>query len=71
LFDLDPESLLSPLSKLFAASTTLQQLPGTNAGVEISIQGSVAEKLKLYLISEYGIPQKNFDIIQKEIKKKK
>eukprot|EP01117_Protostelium_nocturnum_P006218 TRINITY_DN2241_c0_g1_i1.p1 TRINITY_DN2241_c0_g1~~TRINITY_DN2241_c0_g1_i1.p1 ORF type:complete len:453 (+),score=112.17 TRINITY_DN2241_c0_g1_i1:539-1897(+) len=57
-FGINPNSVSSEFNKLFAASTTVQQLPGKTAGKEVLIQGDFVKEIATYIIEKYSIPKK-------------
>jgi len=70
-FGIVPSALSSEFSKLFAASTTIQQLPGKNAGEEILVQGNVLKGVSDYLTDKLCIPKKYIEVLDKSLTKKK
>lgn len=57
-FLVDPEDVSSSCQKMFACSTSIGDLPGKAAGVEVVVQGNVTEKLPDHLVKAYGIPKR-------------
>lgn len=55
----DPEQVAAACQKKFATATTMSPLPGKQAtGVEVVVQGAVAEKLPDWLAADFGIPKR-------------
>ncbi len=69
-FGVNLSELASEFSKLFAASSVVQQLPGKNAGEEVLIQGNVISGCVDHLTMKLNIPKKYIQILDKSTKKK-
>ena len=63
---ISPDDLAGEFNKLFAASTTVQQLPGKGAGKEVLVQGTVAKNIADYLVDKYHIARKYIEIAEKK-----
>ena len=55
----------------FASSSTVQNLPGRNAGREIVIQGNFLEEVESLLVDEYEVDRQHITTHNKLGKKKK
>jgi len=69
-FRISPELIANEFNKLFAASTSVQSLPGKAASKEVLIQGEVSKRAMEYLIAKYQVPKKYFEIKEKGKKAK-
>ncbi|KAI5057282.1 hypothetical protein GOP47_0027297 [Adiantum capillus-veneris] len=64
-FLVDAEHLANELQKKFACSTSVAEVPGKKGQYEVLVQGGVIEDLGKHLISQYGIPKKYIEILDK------
>lgn len=55
----------------FASSSTVQNLPGKNAGKEVVVQGNFVDELESMFTMEYGLKKECISIQNKLGKKKK
>ncbi|PRP75598.1 hypothetical protein PROFUN_15643 [Planoprotostelium fungivorum] len=68
-YGISPLDIAGEFNKMFAASTSVQQLPGKTAGKEVLVQGDNIKKIEEYLMEEFEIPAKY--IQSKGLEKKK
>ncbi|KAJ9523141.1 hypothetical protein QJQ45_023868 [Haematococcus lacustris] len=61
-FLVSPEELAAESQRKFAASSSVNELPGKSGGVEVVVQGSVAEQMAALLTDRYGIPKKYISV---------
>ncbi|MCO5564200.1 hypothetical protein L7F22_017858 [Adiantum nelumboides] len=64
-FLVDAELLANELQKKFACSTSVAEVPGKKGQYEVLVQGGVIENLGKHLVSQYGIPKKYIEILDK------
>ncbi|KAH7435891.1 hypothetical protein KP509_06G082800 [Ceratopteris richardii] len=64
-FLVDAEHLANELQKKFACSTSVSDVPGKKGQYEVLVQGGVIEDLGRHLVSQYGIPKKYIEILDK------
>lgn len=63
-FLIDPSAVAAECQRKFACSSTTHDLPGKNQGMEVVIQGNVADEVVEHLVQAYGIP-KSFFLLKK------
>ncbi|KAL6756369.1 putative Ligatin [Haematococcus lacustris] len=61
-FLVSPEELAAESQRKFAASSSVNELPGKSGGVEVVVQGSVAEQMAALLTDRYGVPKKYISV---------
>ncbi|KAJ9522913.1 hypothetical protein QJQ45_023703, partial [Haematococcus lacustris] len=61
-FLVSPEELAAESQHKFAASSSVNELPGKSGGVEVVVQGSVAEQMAALLTDRYGVPKKYISV---------
>lgn len=67
---ISPEAIANELNKLFAASSSVQPLPGKAAHKEVLVQGDVAKKAIDHLVVKHQVPKKYFEFKEKGKKQK-
>ncbi|GLC72504.1 hypothetical protein PLESTF_001258200 [Pleodorina starrii] len=61
-FLVDLEQVAADCQRKFACSTNLVELPGKGAGHEVVLQGSFLEQVADFVMQQYGIPKKYFQV---------
>ncbi|EFJ51539.1 hypothetical protein VOLCADRAFT_56991 [Volvox carteri f. nagariensis] len=61
-FLVDIEQVAAECQRKFACSTSVVELPGKGAGHEVVLQGSFLEPVADFIMQQYGIPKKYFQI---------